>query len=340
MAHPTLQVEAPREPGGAPAIVVRDLVKSYPGPVRALDGVSFEVAAGNVFALLGPNGAGKTTLVRILTTLARADAGSARVAGADVGSEPDRVRRSIGVVAQRSGADPNATGRENLVLQGRLFGLRGRELEQRSDALLRTFGLADAAKRLVSGYSGGMQRRLDVALALVHRPSVLLLDEPTTGLDPEIRLALWTEIRRLSRTEGLTVLLTTHYLEEADRLADRLVILDAGRIVAAGTPAELKAELRGDAIAVDLRDGGARDGIAAALGPVPAVELVGIEDRRVHLRVADGPRTLPAVLGALEAGGIAVDSATVSRPSLDDVYLHHAGRSFEAAATKEMGALR
>ncbi len=236
------------------AIAARDLVKVYPGDVRALDGLSLEVPAGQVFGLLGPNGAGKSTTVRILSTLSRPTSGSAVVAGHDVLRHPDRVRRSIGVVGQQSSVDPQATGRENLRLQGRLYGIEGADLRRRSDALLSRFELTDAADRIVGTWSGGMRRKLDVAMGLISDPAVLFLDEPTTGLDPEARARLWSEIERLAREGGLAILLTTHYLDEADRLADRLAIVDQGRIVAEGTPEELKAELHGDAIHVDLGD--------------------------------------------------------------------------------------
>jgi ABC-2 type transport system ATP-binding protein len=223
-----------------PAIAAHGLAKTYPGGVRALDGLSFAVEAGTVFGLLGPNGAGKSTTVKILTTLARSDEGTARVAGHDVASDPDAVRCAIGVVGQRTGTDPEATGRENLVLQGRIHGLPAREVRERADALLARFGIQDAADRLVRTWSGGMVRRLDVAMGLVSRPSVLFLDEPTTGLDPEIREAMWVELTRRRAEERLTILLTTHYLDEADRLADRVAIVDEGRIVAEGAPEELK----------------------------------------------------------------------------------------------------
>jgi ABC-2 type transport system ATP-binding protein len=214
------------------AIEARDLTKTYPKGVRALDGLGFSVEAGTVFGLLGPNGAGKSTTVKILTTLTRPDSGQARVAGVDVLANPDRVRRSIGLVAQRSGVDLEATGRENLTLQGQVYGLRGAELRTRVEQLLERFGLAEAAGRVTRGYSGGMQRRLDIAMGLIHRPRVLFLDEPTTGLDPEVRADMWAEIAHLSGSEGLTILLTTHYLEEADHLAGRLAIVDHGRVVA------------------------------------------------------------------------------------------------------------
>ena len=211
-------------PTGA-AIQARDLTKTYKD-VRALDGLSFSVEAGTMFGLLGPNGAGKSTTVKILTTLTRPDSGQASVAGVDVLASPDRVRRAIGLVAQRSGVDLEGTGRENLTLQGQVYGLRGAELPTRVGELLERFGLAEAADRVARGYSGGMQRRLDIAMGLIHRPRVLFLDEPTTGLDPEVRADMWAEIAHLSGSEGLTILLTTHYLEEADRLADRLAIVD------------------------------------------------------------------------------------------------------------------
>src|SRR5919108_787927 len=216
-------------------IEARDLKKDY-GDVHALAGLTCDVAPGTIFGLLGPNGAGKSTTVKVLTTLARPDAGEARVAGHDVLREPGKVRRAIGVVAQKSGVDRDLTGRENLKLQGHLQGMRGRDLKARMDDLLERFGLAESARRVARTYSGGMQRRLDIAMGLVHRPQVLFLDEPTTGLDPEVRVAMWREIERLKEDEGLTILLTTHYMEEADQLASNLAIVDKGRVVVAGTP--------------------------------------------------------------------------------------------------------
>jgi ABC-2 type transport system ATP-binding protein len=309
------------------AIEAEGLVKAY-GDVQALAGLSLAVPAGTIFGLLGPNGAGKSTTVRILTTLSRPDAGAARVAGHDVLADPAAVRRAIGSVGQRSGVDLEATGAENLILQGQVHGMRGRELAGRVAELLDQFGLTDASGRLVKTYSGGMQRRLDIAMALVHRPQVLFLDEPTTGLDPEVRAEMWREIERLTRDEGLSILLTTHYLEEADRLASELAIVDRGRVVAGGTPEQLKAELRGDSVHVEL--GFAANGaVRAALDPLPGIRELVIEGTSLRARADEGARAVPAVLGALEAGGVDVASVTVSRPSLDDVYLRHAGRSFE-----------
>jgi ABC-2 type transport system ATP-binding protein len=256
-AHPTDQ---PAQPTGQPArlasgpartipaIEARGLVKTYPAPgknprIRALDGLDLTVAPGTIYALVGPNGAGKTTTVKILTTLAIADEGTATVEGIDVRDDPARTRRAIGVVGQRSGADPAATGRENLVLQGHLYGQSNQAARDRADELLDRFALTEAAGRFARTYSGGMQRRLDVALGLVHRPKVLFLDEPTTGLDPEARTAMWDEITRLAESDRVTVLLTTHYLDEADRLAGRLAVVDRGRVVAEGEPGRLKQDL-------------------------------------------------------------------------------------------------
>jgi ABC-2 type transport system ATP-binding protein len=317
--------------GTALAIEAHDLAKTYPKGVKALDGLSFAVPAGTVFGLLGPNGAGKSTTVKILTTLAQADSGTARVAGLDVRAKPARVRHLIGVVAQLSGADPVATGRENMMLSGRIQGLRGRDLARRTDELLARFGLADAAARQVRTYSGGMRRRLDVAMGLINRPQVLFLDEPTAGLDPESRSAMWAEIGRLSAAEGLTILLTTHYLEEADHLASRLAIVDRGRVVAAGTPDELKGELHGDAVHLELASDTAQDPVLAALAHVPGVREARIEGTSLSARADKGATALPAVLTALEGAGVTVRAATVARPSLDDVYLRYSGRRFTEA---------
>jgi ABC-2 type transport system ATP-binding protein len=315
------------------AIEAQGLVKTYPGEVHALDGLSLSVGEGTVFGLLGPNGAGKSTTVKILTTLAHADEGEARVAGFDVRSQPARVREAIGVVSQRSGLDIQATARENLRLQGQVYGLGGRKLEERAYSLLERFGLGETADRLVRTFSGGMQRRLDIALALVHRPRVLFLDEPTTGLDPEVRAEMWDEIARLTG-EGLTVLLTTHYLEEADRLAAHLAIVDRGSVVAEGTPDELKRELSGDAVHLEL-EGQTNGAVGEAIEGVGAVREVVLNGRSLHARADDGARAVPAVLAALEARGVSVASVTVARPSLDDVYLRYAGRTFSAAEAEE-----
>ena len=310
----------------ADAIVADALEKRY-GEVQALDGVSFSVAEGEVFGLLGPNGAGKSTTVRVLTTLTRPDAGRAFVAGHDVVREAVRVRRSIGYVPQESGVDREATGRENLMLQGRIQGVPRDELRRRVDELLDLVGIADAADRVVRGYSGGMKRRLDIALGLVHRPSVLFLDEPTTGLDPEARAAMWVEVERLAEQERLTILLTTHYLEEADRLAERVAIVSRGEIVVEGPPDELKRGLRGEAVTVELADGQG-EAAAAIVGGLDGASETTVDGRLLRTRVPNGAQAVPAILSALEGRGVHVESVTTHRPSLDDVYLHYTGREF------------
>jgi ABC-2 type transport system ATP-binding protein len=318
------------------AIVAEDLRKHYKD-IQALDGVSFSVRDGEVFGLLGPNGAGKSTAVRTLTTLTRPDSGRAIVAGEDVIRHPNRVRRSIGYVAQDSGVDWEATGRENLMLQGRIHGMAGAPLRARVDELLELVGLREAADRIARTYSGGMKRRLDIAIGLVHRPRVLFLDEPTTGLDPEARVALWDEVERLAQQESLTILLTTHYLEEADRLAERVAIMSRGKIIVEGTPAELKANLRGELVTVELADVNGRiEDAAEIVRVIDGATEVGVDGRLVRTRVPNGAQAIPTILSALDSRGFQVESVTTARPSLDDVYLHYTGRDFatEDAAGK------
>ena len=304
------------------------LEKRY-GDVQALDGVSFRVRAGEVFGLLGPNGAGKSTTVKVLTTLTTPNGGRAEVAGHDVVREPDAVRRSIGYVPQSSGVDRDATGRENLMLQGRVQGMSGHRLRDRVDRLLELLGIADAADRVVRGYSGGMKRRLDVGLGVVHGPQVLFLDEPTTGLDPEARSAMWQELAVLAREELLTILLTTHYLEEADALTNRLAIVSRGRVVVEGTAEELKGGLQGEAVMVELADGQVGEA-AEVVRSLAEVREVSADGQLLRSRVADGARAVPTILAALDSRGIAVESVTMHRPSLDDVYLHYTGRDFHS----------
>ena len=311
------------------AIVVEGLEKTYPKGVRALDGASFAVHPGEIFALLGPNGAGKSTTVRILATLTRPDAGSASVAGHDALADPAAVRRAIGYVPQQSGVDIEATGRENLTLQGHVQGMRGGKLRARVDELLAALGLEDAADRVVRTYSGGMRRRLDIGLGLIHEPSVLFLDEPTTGLDPEARARMWEELEQLAAAASLTVLLTTHYLEEADQLADRLAIVSRGRIVVEGTPEELKRRLQGDSVTVELGNGRVEDA-ETAVRALEGVREATAEANVIRARVENGGRAVPDIITGLEGRGIDVASVTISRPSLDDVYLHFTGRDFQA----------
>jgi len=318
------------------ALEARDLVKTYSGGrgkprVTALDGVSFTVTTGSVFGLLGPNGAGKSTAVKILSTLSRPDSGDAFVAGIDAARNPDRVRRLIGFVAQKQVSDPMDTGVENLELAGRLHGMNTKAVRARATELLDRFSLESAARRQVKTYSGGMARKLDVAIGLMHRPQVLFLDEPTTGLDPEARAEMWAEIQGMARQEQMTVLLTTHYLEEADQLADRLAIIDRGRVVAEGTPEELKSGLRGDAVVVDLRDLVDVPAALTAVARVAVLRDITADGHTLRARADEGAAALPVALAALDEAGLRVASATVSRPSLDDVYLRHTGHTFARA---------
>jgi ABC-2 type transport system ATP-binding protein len=319
------------------ALSAVDLVKTYPGArgkprIRALDGLSISVQAGTVFALLGPNGAGKSTAVKILATLSRPDSGQASVAGIDVLRDPNGVRHIIGLVSQKASSDPMGTARENLVLAGRIHGMSSSSARARAAELLSRFALDDAAERLAKTFSGGMARKLDVAIGLMHRPQVLFLDEPTTGLDPQARTELWAEIERLSANEQVAVLLTTHYLDEADQLADRLAIVDHGRVVVEGTPEQLKAELNGDTVQVELAAAEAIPAALVLLSRVTGLRDVTSTGASLRARASSGARAVPSVLSALEDAAIAVSSVTVARPSLDDVYLRHVGRSFEVAA--------
>ncbi len=323
------------------AVEVQDLAKTYRNGVEALRGISFEAGSGSVFGLLGPNGAGKTTAVRILCTLSSPTSGSARVSGHDVVRERRRVQESIGYVAQETTVDPEATGRENLVLQGRLQRVSRGTLDERVGRLLASFGLTDAADRRVQDYSGGMKRKLDLAMGVVHRPRVLFLDEPTTGLDPEARRSVWRELTRLTREEELTVLLTTHYMEEADLLSERVAILDAGRIVARGSPDELKAEIRGDRITVELEEDDRTGEAASVLRKLDSVVDAATDPESGLLRahVTHGARAVPDLVAALERSGLAVAEVALSRPTLEDVYLESTGQTFEEAeeATTEDG---
>jgi ABC-2 type transport system ATP-binding protein len=311
------------------ALEIHRLRKTYPGGVTALNGLDLTVPAGAIFGLLGPNGAGKTTAVKILTTLSRQDSGSAIVAGADVLADPATVRRVAGYVPQRSSVDAQATGVENLMLQARVHGLERADAHVRVAGLLERFGLDGAAGRLVKTWSGGMRRRLDVALAMVHSPRVLFLDEPTTGLDPEVRADLWAEIRRLRDEDQVTVLLTTHYLEEADQLADRIAILDVGDLVAEGTPSELKDDMRGDGLHFELRSPSHATAAVAVLEADPAVTEIVVRGKTVHARAERGAEAVPRTLAAMGAAGVEVSAVTVNRPSLDDVFLRHTGRRFD-----------
>jgi ABC-2 type transport system ATP-binding protein len=299
------------------------------GATVALDGIDLEVPAGAILGVLGPNGAGKTTAVRILTTLSIPDAGSARVAGHDVVGEPAAVQRNIGVTAQDATLDEVLTGRENLAMIGRLSGLRRSQSRTRAQELLAQFDLTDAADRILKEYSGGMRRRLDLAAGLVTRPPVLFLDEPTTGLDPTSRVRMWEVIRGLV-ADGVTLLLTTQYLDEADELADRIVVIDHGRVIAGGTAAELKAQVGGARLEVTLS--AAHPEASAALGPfVAGVVHVSHDGRRLRVPVRSAGGLASTVVRALDQAGITVDDVEVHQPSLDDVFFALTGHPTDEA---------
>jgi ABC-2 type transport system ATP-binding protein len=308
------------------AITVEDLGKRF-GDIVAVDGVNLEVPAGTVLGLLGPNGAGKTTTVRILTTILRPDTGRATVGGYDVATHPDEVRTIIGLAGQYAAVDGNLTGRENLRMVGRLTHQRKAVIAPRADELLERFGLADAADRPVRTYSGGMRRRLDLAAALVHKPPVLFLDEPTTGLDPRGRNDLWAVIGELV-ADGMTLLLTTQYLEEAERLADRIMVIDGGKVIAEGTASELKHKLGNTIIEVRLADAAAAErgrGRLAAVGPAEVLD----DGRTVALTVGDAGRAVLEVVRSLDGAGLTPEWLTVREPTLDDVFLQLTGHKAE-----------
>jgi ABC-2 type transport system ATP-binding protein len=310
-------------------IEVEALAREFKNGPRAVDGIDLEVAQGEIYGFLGPNGAGKSTTVLMLTTLLPPTAGSARVGGFDVVSEGPQVRSTIGAALQEAALDPLLTGREHMRLQTALHGLGKAERQSRGDELLERVGLAYAADRKVGGYSGGMKRRLDLALALAHRPRILFLDEPTTGLDIQSRTALWEEVARLAGEDGVTVFLTTQYLEEADALANRVGIIDHGRIVAEGTPAGLKAEIGRPTVEAVPREAGERERMAAVLGRFG--QPAGASPRGVAVRLEGGESQLAEVVRALDAENIAIEHLQLHAPSLDDVFLAKTGRSLEGA---------
>jgi ABC-2 type transport system ATP-binding protein len=313
------------------AIVTEGLRRAF-GSVKAVDGVDLAAPAGTVLGLLGPNGAGKTTIVRILTTLLPPDAGSARVAGFDVVRDAAALRSVIGLAGQFAAVDENLTGRENLELVGRLYHLRGAEARRRADEMLERFELTDAAARTVKTYSGGMRRRLDLGASLIGRPQVLFLDEPTTGLDPRSRYALWDVIRELVN-DGTTLLLTTQYLEEADRLADRISVIDLGRVIAEGTSDQLKSRVGGDLLALRVADRAAAGTAAEAIaGLGSGAPQVVSETGEVSLPVAEGASILVEVVRRLDAAGVGISDLALRRPTLDDVFLALTGHAAEQAS--------
>lgn len=319
-------------------VLTNNLKKYFPtkkGPIKAVDGVNLEVEQGEIFGFLGPNGAGKTTFLRILTTLMPPDSGTARVADLDTVKNQQAVRRSIGYVGQSGGSDNAATGRENLILQGRLYDMTADEAQSRAEELIKVLDLSEFADRIVSTYSGGQRRRLDVALGMMNKPKILFLDEPTTGLDPQNRANLWTQIQKLQK-EGTTIFLTTHYLEEADALSDRVAIIDHGKIVALGTPKELKRQVAGDSIIIGLKDTQTCSQVCESLKTKEFIHNVSIEDGHIRIYVEDGPHALPEIIRLFDQENIRLNTISLSEPSLDDVFLAKTGRTLrdtEAAET-------
>ena len=320
-------------------IEVRDLVKVYGRDTRALDGITFDVAHGELFGFLGPNGAGKTTTIRILATLLRPTSGVARVAGFDVASHPHEVRERLGLAMQTPTLDAFSTGRETLELAGRLHRLPAGQLRRRADELLELMGLASVAKKLTGTYSGGMKRRLDLASALMHQPPLLILDEPTEGLDPQSRTALWEELERIS-AEGTTMLLTTHYMEEADRLCSRLAIVDNGRIVVDGEPQELKETVGADSVVLQLEpsNGGNGDKVATVCrlleGMIPC-EAVTAHPAGVALAVPNASAAVPQLMRRIDGNGLHITGLQMNQPSLDDVFLKYTGRHIREEAADQ-----
>jgi ABC-2 type transport system ATP-binding protein len=315
------------------SIEVEGLVRVFKKGPRAVDGIDLRVEPGEIYGFLGPNGAGKSTTVLMLTTLLPPTAGTARVAGYDIVTDGPKVRTAIGAALQEAALDPFLTGREHMRLQTAMHGLPKAERRARGDELLSRVGLADAADRRVGGYSGGMKRRLDLALALVHRPRILFLDEPTTGLDVQSRAALWDEVSRLATNDGVTVFLTTQYLEEADALADRVGIIDHGRLVAEGTPASLKAEIGRPTVEAIPQDAGDREALARVLGRFG--EQAGASPKGVAVRLRGGEADLAEIVRALDAEQVPIEHLQLHAPSLDDVFLAKTGRSLEGAGDED-----
>jgi ABC-2 type transport system ATP-binding protein len=320
------------QPDAEPIISTRGLRRTFRSrrtSVEAVAGVDLVVVAGQIFGFLGPNGAGKTTTLRMLSTLLPPSGGEATVAGCDLRREPARVRERIGYVSQEGSSFAEVSGRQELVIQGRLYGMSRHEAEKRAADLLLALELNDAADRQTKTYSGGQKRRLDIGIGLMHRPELLFLDEPTTGLDPQSRARMWDEVRRL-RDTGTTVFLTTHYLEEADALCDQLAIIDHGRIVAEGTPDELKRQVAGDVVVVGVEEGGDRAG--DLLRGQSFVRELSASDGTVRLYVDRGETAMPQIIRLLDSAGLALETLSLHRPSLDDVFLRQTGRSLRDAA--------
>ena len=320
-------------------IEVKDLVKVYEPQVRAVDKISFHVDRGEVFGFLGPNGAGKTTTIKVLTTLIKKTAGTASVDGINVEEHPAKIREIIGYAAQEVGIDDDLTGRENLRLQATLYHIPKADAESRIAELLKTIDLEEAADRRAGTYSGGMRKRLDLAMALIPRPKLLFLDEPTTGLDPQNRAAVWQYIRRLNE-QGMTIFLTTQYMEEADHLADRLCIIDHGRIVAEGTPASLKASIGADIVSLSFKENGQGDskGAAkAALVTVRGIQEIQEVDGGVAVYAKDAPALVPQIVLALNHAKLEVAELTLTHPTLDDVFMKYTGHKMRIEEVTPQG---
>jgi ABC-2 type transport system ATP-binding protein len=323
----------------APVIEVQDLVKVYSTDTRAVDGITFGVAPGELFGFLGPNGAGKTTTIRILATLLTPTSGIARLAGLDVTQQPAEVRRRLGLAMQTPALDAFSTGRETLELAGRLHRMPAAEIKKRADELLELMGLTAVAKKLTGTYSGGMKRRLDLASALVHRPEVLILDEPTEGLDPQSRTALWEELERINR-EGTGMLLTTHYMEEADRLCTRLAIIDNGKIVVEGSPAELKQQVGADTVVLELAASNGdlepqRAAVRRLLTGMVSEQSIADLPTGVSLAVPNAGQMIPGLLRRLDGDGVQITGLQMTQPSLDTVFMQYTGRSIRTEAADQ-----
>lgn len=317
-------------------IETNQLTKVFPGGVTAVDGIDFEVKTGEIFGFLGPNGASKTTTIKMLNTLLQPTSGTAVVSGFDVVKNPAGVRRNIGYVAQDVGVDEHATGRENLELYGRFYRLDGRTIKQRVKELFELVDLVGYENKIVSTYSGGMRKRLDIAMGLIHQPQLIFLDEPTAGLDPQTRVHIWDYIHSLAKAMGVTIFLTTHYMEEADRLADRIAIIDLGKIMAMGTPDELKQSIGGDVITLSPSATGPEEweefmkDTQSALSGKPFVLGTQPSDGELTVYVNKGESAVPKIMRLLSSEGIEIETISVSRPTLDDVFLKYTGRTIRA----------
>jgi daunorubicin resistance ABC transporter ATP-binding subunit len=317
-------------------LLVKDLEKVFPPDVRAVDGISFHVKRGEIFGFLGPNGAGKSTTIKIITTLILKTAGTVYVDNLGLDDDPAKIREIIGYAAQDVGVDDDLTGKENLRLQSRFYHIPRAEVDARVDLIMNTVGLDDAADRRAGTYSGGMRRRLDLAMALISKPKLLFLDEPTTGLDPQNRIAVWNYIKSLNE-QGMTIFLTTQYMEEADRLCARLCIIDHGKIVAEGTPASLKAEIGADVIQIALKSEGVKnvkDVAREALRRIPGVQEVQNYDAGVTVYAKNGPTLVPQIVRMLDDTGVQIAQLTLSAPTLDDVFLKHTGHQMRVEEVK------